>query len=82
MNLNHIINIIIRQVMGQLINRGVRAGFDKAGKMADQRKAARGEPVPDPSEMTPQQRRQRRRERQQAREMRQKMNAGRKIGRF
>ena len=79
MNVNHIINIIIRQVMGQLINRGVRAGFDKAGKMADQRKAARGEPVKDQAELTPQERRQRRRERQQAREMKQKMKAARRL---
>lgn len=35
--MNQIINIIIRQVMGQLINRGVRAGFDKAGKMGQRR---------------------------------------------
>ena len=82
MNMNHIINIVIRQVIGRLINHGMKAGFDKAGKMADQRKAARGEPMPEQQELTPQERRQRRRERQQARERRQQMAATRKVGRF
>ncbi|MFC6583999.1 hypothetical protein [Sulfitobacter aestuariivivens] len=42
MNMNRIINMVIRQVMNQLIRRGMRAGFDKAGQVADRRKAARG----------------------------------------
>ena len=31
--MNQIINMIIRQVMNQLVRRGVNAGFDQASKM-------------------------------------------------
>ena len=82
MNINQIIHIIIRQVMGQLINRGVRAGFDKAGEMADRRKIARDEEVKTPQEMTPQERRQMRAERQQLRQARQQMKALRRVSKF
>ncbi len=80
--MNQIINMIIRQFMGQLINRGMRAGFDKAGSMADRRKAARGEHVPTPEEMTPQERRQQRAANQQARQARQQLKATRRATRF
>jgi len=80
--MDRIINMIIRQVVGQLINRGMRAGFSKAGDMADRRKAARGAPVQEPVEMTQQERRQARIARRQAREARQQMKATRRITKF
>lgn len=77
--MNQILNMIMRQFMGQLINRGMRAGFDKAGQMADQRKAARGEPVKAPRDMTPEERRQHKLAKMQAKQARQKMRGLRKF---
>ncbi|MBD3663436.1 hypothetical protein H9Q16_05850 [Sulfitobacter sp. TSTF-M16] len=82
MNMNRIINMVIRQVMNQLIRRGMRAGFDKAGQVADRRKAARGEPVKTPQDMTPQERKQMRAERQQARRAQQGLKTARRMSRF
>ena len=82
MNANHIINMILRRVIGQLINRGVTAGFEKAADLHDRRKAARGEPVKDPADQTPAERRQQRQARQQARRARQQVKAVRRAGKF
>ena len=45
--MNQIINMIIRQVMNQLIRRGVSAGFDQAAKMGNRK----GADVPADPEM-------------------------------
>ena len=47
--MNQIINMIVRQVMHQLVRRGVNAGFDQASKMGKRREEpeydADGNPV-------------------------------------
>jgi hypothetical protein len=80
--MNQIINMIIRQVTRQLINRGVRAGFDQAGKMADRRKASRGEHVIDPENMTPAEREQMIAAKKQSKQASQRMKTMRRISRF
>lgn len=86
--MNQLINMIIRQVMNQLVRRGVNAGFDKAGQMGQRRKAQQlppdalddyGNPVNVEPELTPQERRQQRQARQQARQQRQQMKAMRRV---
>ena len=37
--MNQIINMIMRQVMGRLINKGVSIGFDQASKLGKGRKS-------------------------------------------
>ena len=37
MNMNSIINMIMRQVVRRLIGKGVNAGFNQAGKMMNKR---------------------------------------------
>ena len=87
--MNQIINMIIRQVMNQLIRRGINAGFDRAGQMGQRRKQQNlpadalddyGNPVQQ--QLTPEERRQQRHARQQARQQRQQMKALRKMNRF
>ncbi|MGB3246413.1 MAG: hypothetical protein WBB25_17905 [Sulfitobacter sp.] len=81
--MNQIINMIIRQVMGQLINRGVRAGFDQAAKVGERRKKPQGDmaDVPQP-EMTPEERRAHRAARQQAKQAKQSMKTIRRMSKF
>lgn len=87
--MDRIINMIIRQVMNQLIRRGVNAGFDRIGgqrrgqqKMPPDAIDGHGNPVGEPQEMTPEERRQRRAARQEARRARQAMKAARKVTKF
>lgn len=84
--MNQIINMIIRQVMNQLIRRGVNAGFDKLGTKGAKRAQADlppdalddyGNPVAP--QMTREERRQQRHARQQARQVKQSMKAMRRI---
>lgn len=86
--MNQIINMIIRQVMNQLIRRGVSAGFDQAGKMGKRGQQPMGEidDYGNPTEvqqqqLTPEQR-QARREMRQQRRAKQAMKATRKISKF
>ena len=86
--MNQIINMIIRQVMHQLIRKGVSAGFDQAGKMGKRRQQPMGEiddygnPVQQPEQLTPEQRQQRRAMRQQRRQAKQMMKATRRVSKF
>ncbi|MFK7835144.1 MAG: hypothetical protein AB8B60_02885 [Sulfitobacter sp.] len=89
--MNQIINMIIRQVMNQLIRRGVSAGFNKAGEMGQRRKMQNlppdalddhGNPVNPQQELTPQERRQQRAARQQARQARMAMKAGQRMNKL
>lgn len=80
--MNQIINMIVRQVMHQLIRRGVSAGFDH---MDQRRRGGDTSDQTDPQaqqDMTPEERRQMRQARQQARRQRQQMKAVRKVTRF
>ena len=84
--MNQIVNMIIRQVMNQLIHRGVRAGFDQVGKAGDRRKKQQhvtdelGNTVSP--EMTPEERRANRAARQHAREAKQRMKTMRRVSKF
>ncbi len=80
--MNQLINMIIRQVMNQLVRRGVSAGFDQASKMGKRRKQQpmgeiddSGNPTqPQQQKLTPEQRQQRRALRQQRRQAKQASN--------
>jgi hypothetical protein len=89
--MNQIINMIIRQVMNQLVRRGVSAGFDQAGKIGQRRQQQPqgeiddyGNPVQP--QMTKEERQARRQARQQRRldtgNAKQSMKAVRRITRL
>ena len=84
--MNQIINMIIRQVMNQLIRRGVSAGFDQAGKMGKRRQQPMGEiddyGNPTQPQLTPEERQQRRAMRQQRRQAKQAMKVTRRMSKF
>jgi hypothetical protein len=65
--MNQIINMIIRQVMHQLVRRGVNAGFDQASKVGKRRNQPEvdedGNPVQQ-RQLTPEERAERRARRQ------------------
>ncbi|KHA52607.1 hypothetical protein [Sulfitobacter geojensis] len=89
--MNQIINMIIRQVMHQLVRRGVSAGFDKASEIGQRRKGQGrnaqqlppdalddyGNPIAP--QLTPEERRQQRHARQQARQAKQAMKVMRRV---
>jgi hypothetical protein len=84
--MNQIINMIIRQVMHQLVRRGVSAGFDKASAMGQRRKGQQLPPDalddygnPIAPQLTPEERRQERHARQQARQAKQSMKVMRRV---
>ena len=86
--MNQIINMIIRQVMNQLIRRGVSAGFDQAGKIGARRQQPTGDvddygnPVQQQKPLTPEERQQRRAMRQQRRRAKETMKATRRLSKF
>ncbi|MGC1498163.1 MAG: hypothetical protein WA790_20320 [Sulfitobacter sp.] len=90
--MNQIINMIIRQVMNQLIRRGVSAGIDQAGKMGKRRQQQPQGEVddfgnPNPvQQLTREERQARRQERQQRRldtgNAKQSMKAVRRMSKF
>ncbi|KIN64836.1 hypothetical protein Z946_3729 [Sulfitobacter noctilucicola] len=85
--MNQIINMVIRQVMNQLVRRGVNAGFDRMGRKAQPPQRAGGAQVVDENgnaveQLTPEERRQQRHARQQARQAKQSMKAMRRITRL
>tara|TARA_R110000796_G_scaffold3023_4_gene11488 strand:+ start:1830 stop:2072 length:243 start_codon:yes stop_codon:yes gene_type:complete len=47
--MNQIINMIMRQVMGRLINKGVSIGFDQASKLGKGRKAGGNQDAAGPN---------------------------------
>jgi len=72
--MNQIINMILRRVMGQLINRGVNYGFDRASKMGKGKRDA---------DVSPEE--QARREqtgREQGKQARKSLKTMRRLGRF
>ncbi len=90
--MNQIINMIIRQVMNQLVRRGVSAGIDQAGKIGKRRQQQPqgeiddyGNPVQQP-QMTREERQARRQARQQRRldtgNAKQSMKAVRRMSKF
>ena len=85
--MNQIINMIIRQVMNQLIRKGVSAGFDQAGKIGKRRQQPVGEiddygnPVQQ-QKLTPEERQHRRAMRQQRRQAKQAMKVTRRVSKF
>ncbi len=86
--MNQIINMIIRQVMNQLIRRGMNAGFDRMGSRKQRGQANvppdalddYGNPVQP--QMTQEERRQKRAARQNAKRAQQSMKAARRLNRF
>ncbi|MGJ5620616.1 hypothetical protein [Sulfitobacter sp. MF3-043] len=88
--MNQIINMIIRQVMNQLVRRGVNAGFDQAGKIGKRRQQPQGEIDDYGNPAQPQLTREERQARRQARQQRhlntgnakQSMKAMRRIMKF
>ena len=86
--MNQIINMIIRQVMNQLIRRGISAGINQAGKMGKRRPQQPmgeiddyGNPVQQ-QQLTPEERAQRREMRQQRRQAKQAMKVTRRVSKF
>ncbi|MGJ8625313.1 MAG: hypothetical protein ACSHXB_00020 [Sulfitobacter sp.] len=73
--MNQIINMIIRQVMNQLVRRGVSAGFDQAGKIGKRRQQPQGAIDDYGNPVQPQMTREERQARRQARQERQ-LNTG------
>ncbi len=84
--MNQIINMIIRQVMHQLVRRGVNAGFDQASKMGKRRQQPQGEiddyGNPTEPKLTPEERRARREARQTAGHAKQSMKTLRRFSKF
>lgn len=89
--MNQIINMIIRQVMNQVVRRGVSAGFDQAGKMGKRRKQPPQGEIddygnPTQPQLTPEERQARRKMRQQRRldtgNAKQSMKAMRRMNKF
>lgn len=87
--MNQIINMIIRQVMHQVVRRGVSAGFDQASKVGKRRKQPAdqdedGNPV-QKRQLTPEERaerRARRQARQNTGHAKQSMKAMRRFSKF
>lgn len=84
--MNQIINMIIRQVMNQLVRRGINAGFDKAGQMGQRRNSRQMSPdaLDDfgnsiPPKPTQEERRQARHAQQQARQANQAIKLMRRV---
>jgi hypothetical protein len=87
--MNQIINMIIRQVMHQLVRKGVSAGFDQAAKVGQRRKQQPmgeiddyGNPVQPQQQLTPEERQARRAMRQERRRAKQTMQATRRVTKF
>ena len=86
--MNQIINMIIRQVMNQLVRRGVNAGFDQASKIGNRKQWAVppdalddfGNPVAP--QMSREERQQQRQARQSAKRAQQSLKAVRRISKF
>ena len=80
--MNQIINMIMRRVMGRLINKGVDIGFDQASKLGKRRRASvdrDGNPVqPSAEEMA----RRDRSSREQGKQARNMVKNMRKLTRF
>ena len=78
--MNRIINMVIRQIMRRLFNKGIDAGFNRAGRMGNRKKQQDveiddyGNPVQRSGGQ--------RNGRQSARRAKQSMKVMRKIGRF
>lgn len=86
--MNQIINMIVRQVMHQLVRRGVNAGFDQASKIGKRRGQPEydedGNPV-EQRQLTPEERaerRARRQARQNTGHAKQSMKAMRRFSKF
>ena len=77
--MNAIINMIIRQVMRRLVNKGIDAGFNQASRMGNCKKRQDGEVDPRPM---PESKADKRRARQSAQRAKQSMKVLRRIGRF
>ncbi|MBQ0804126.1 MULTISPECIES: hypothetical protein [unclassified Sulfitobacter] len=76
--MNQIVNMILRRVMGQLINRGVNFGFDQASKIGKGKRGSAVQPDVSPEEDA-------RREhaaRAQGKQSRQMLKTMRRLGRF
>lgn len=73
--MDRIIRMVINQVIRQLVNRGVKAGFDKVG----QRGKGQGGDAP---KMTPEERREHRQARRAAKAAKQQMQVARKVTRL
>ena len=88
--MNQIINMIIRQVMNQLVRRGVSAAFDQASKIGKRKQQPMGEiddyGNPTQPQMTQEERQARREMRQQRRldtgNAKQSMKAVRRMTKF
>jgi len=76
--MNQIVNMIMRRVMGQLINRGVNLGFDQASKMGKGKKGTGEQPDVSPEEDA----RRNLAARAQGKQSRQMLKAMRRLGRF
>lgn len=83
--MNQIINMVIRQVMNQLVRRGVSAGFDQASKIGKGRQQPEydvdGNPVQQ-RQLTPEERQERRAQRQARQTARQAKQSVKTLGRF
>ena len=73
--MNQIINMIIRQVTRQLVNRGVKAGFNQAGKIGKRKQQPQGEIDDYGNPVQPQLSQEERQARRQARQDR-RLNTG------
>ncbi|SFS57158.1 hypothetical protein SAMN04488040_1038 [Sulfitobacter marinus] len=76
--MNQIVNMIMRRVMGQLINRGVNLGFDQASKIGKGKKSTGEQSDVSPEEDA----RRNRAARAQGKQSRQMLKAMRRLGRF
>jgi hypothetical protein len=76
--MNQIINMILRRVMGRLINKGVDFGFQQASKMGKGRNGADPQPPVSPEEQA----RRDRMGREQGKQARKSLKNMRRLGRF
>ncbi|MFT6088399.1 MAG: hypothetical protein ACI80I_003239 [Akkermansiaceae bacterium] len=76
--MNQIMNMIMRRVMGQLINRGVNFGFDQASKIGKGKRGTGEQPDVSPEEDA----RRNRAAREQGKQSRQMLKTMRRLGRF
>lgn len=76
--MNQIINMIMRRVMGQVINRGVSYGFDQAAKIGKGKRGQGEQPEVSPEENA----RRERAGREQGKQSRQMLKNMRRLGRF
>lgn len=76
--MNQIINMILRRVMGQLINKGVNFGFDRASKMGK----GKGADAPAADVSPEEQARRTQAGREQGKQARKSIKSMRRLGRF